>query len=72
MRLVKLETDDVRDTPSQEYRFLVDWEEVESANEQRSWSLNRLLQKLSPDQYELWLDELKMYENRHWWERVSD
>ncbi|KAF4649608.1 hypothetical protein FOZ61_001147, partial [Perkinsus olseni] len=70
IKLVELGDDDVRDTASQRFRFLVNWEEKKSESDRRSWSPNRLLQKLSPEQYQLWLDELEMYENRHWWERV--
>ncbi|KAF4664373.1 hypothetical protein FOL47_005154 [Perkinsus chesapeaki] len=70
IRLVRLTDEDVRDTPTQKYRFMVDWDETKSKGDRRSWSPNRLLQKLSPEQYELWLKELEMYENRQWWERV--
>jgi hypothetical protein len=67
-RLDRLMPEELRDTPGQDFRFVVDWDlaAVEGPGE-RSLDPTRLVGRLDEEQHKLYEAEFELYRERGWW-----
>ncbi|KAF4726035.1 hypothetical protein FOZ62_003186, partial [Perkinsus olseni] len=72
LRIIEDLEDQVRDTPSQQYRLIFDWPYKDPKKANKSWTPDHLLAQLSDEQRDLWFKELDKYASRRWWQPYDD
>jgi len=69
----KLKEGDVKDTPGQRFRFVVDWDlERRDGKPPGSWDPRRVVERLDGEQRRLYEEEFKLYEAKGWWKPAQE
>ena len=71
IRLQRLKTSDVVDSPGQEYSFVVRWTLTSDEALHKPWNSQRLISGLDQNHKEEWDEHVNDFQEKHWWRPYS-